>query len=986
MSWTAYHAKYFAHELTQRIASKVATEGFDDSANLDKITASLSDAQVDLNPHQVDAALFALRSPLSRGVILADEVGLGKTIEAGIVISQRWAERKRRILIITPANLRKQWSQELSDKFFLPSIILEKKSFDDATKAKNFQPFAQNDKIVICSFQFIRAKQAYVEDVAWDLVVIDEAHRLRNVYRKDNKIGNAIKDALKDSPKLLLTATPLQNSLLELYGLVSLVDDYVFGDLRSFKQQYAKLSEAQYDDLKQRIAPVCKRTLRAQVQEFIRYTKRICLTRDFIPNPDESALYGLLSEYLQKTKLYALPNSQRQLMTLILRKLMASSTFAIAETLKGLATKLDDILKNQENSLQNDVYTDLSRDYREGSPNWATDFETTETTRDEWNDDPDFEDDEKEQKFYSPKELEEIKQERDELSVFYELAKSIDRNSKGDNLVAALQAGFDKLRELKAAEKAVIFTESVRTQAYIKDILEQSGYKNRIVLFNGSNNDKDSTRIYNQWLLKNKGSDRISGSRAADIRAALTEHFRDEATILIATEAAAEGINLQFCSLVVNYDMPWNPQRIEQRIGRCHRYGQRFDVVVVNFLNKSNAADVRVYELLEEKFNLFNGVFGVSDEILGSIESGVDFEKRIVQIYNTCRTETEIQTAFDTLKADLEESINQRLEQTHQQLMENFDEEVLEKIKVESQKRLDVFEGKFWQFSRFVLDKYADKFDDVNCSFRLKRSPTPSVSEGIFRFLSHRLPFDRLPKDAQVYRIGHPLAQYFIQNCQKESLPVAKVVFDYDATPNKISALEKLRNRGGWLRLEKFTVESIENEDYLIFSAVDDAGMRIEPDVCRRLFSLNGSIDKKNTTLLSTDLMEAFDADVLTQKNNLLKQREARDIQLFSSEMDKLDRWADDQRLALHTELRELEQEIRLRRNLARQMTSLAERIKEQRAITDLEKKLADKRLHLHTEEDNIETRKNKYLDSIEGKIAKNFDQTTLFTLRWQIV
>jgi SNF2 family DNA or RNA helicase len=234
-NWTNYHAKYFAYELTQRFASRVTAEGFNDSDNLDKLTASLSDAQVDLNPHQVDAALFALRSPLSQGVILADEVGLGKTIEAGIVISQRWAERKRRILIIAPANLRKQWSQELADKFFLPSLILEKKSFDNTVNEGNFNPFNQDNKIVIASFQFIRSKEAYVSRTDWDLVIIDEAHRLRNVYRKDNKIGNAIKNALHNKPKILLTATPLQNSLLELFGLVSLVDDYLFGDLKSFR-------------------------------------------------------------------------------------------------------------------------------------------------------------------------------------------------------------------------------------------------------------------------------------------------------------------------------------------------------------------------------------------------------------------------------------------------------------------------------------------------------------------------------------------------------------------------------------------------------------------------------------------------------------------------------------------------------------------------------------------------------------------------------
>src|ERR1019366_2817095 len=136
----------------------------------------------------------------------------------------------------------------------------------------------------------------------------------------------------------------------------------------------------------------------------------------------------------------------------------------------------------------------------------------------------------------------------------------------------------------------------------------------------------------------NKDGDIVTGIPAADRRKALVDYFRDHGSIMVATEAAAEGINLQFCSMVVNYDLPWNPQRIEQRIGRCHRYGQQHDVVVINFLNKANAADLRVFELLDEKFQLFSGVFGASDEILGTIESGVDFERRIVAIYQTCRT------------------------------------------------------------------------------------------------------------------------------------------------------------------------------------------------------------------------------------------------------------------------------------------------------------------------------------------------------------
>ena len=206
----------------------------------------------------------------------------------------------------------------------------------------------------------------------------------------------------------------------------------------------------------------------------------------------------------------------------------------------------------------------------------------------------------------------------------------------------------------------------------MNELLQQTEFAGKVVLFNGSNNDEKSKEIYSNYVKKHKGTDKISGSKSADIRAALIDYFRDEAEIMIATEAAAEGVNLQFCSLVVNYDLPWNPQRIEQRIGRCHRYGQKYDVVVVNFLNKSNAADQRVYQLLAEKFKLFEGVFGASDEVLGAIESGVDFEKRIASIYQNCRTEAEIQLAFDELQKTFETQIDETISRTRQQLIRKF--------------------------------------------------------------------------------------------------------------------------------------------------------------------------------------------------------------------------------------------------------------------------------------------------------------------------
>src|SRR6478672_12030101 len=194
---TPYHAKYFANELTKRCASE----------NIEKLATVLADAQVDLNPHQVEAALFAFRNPFSKGAILADEVGLGKTIEAGLLLAQNWAERRRHLLVIVPANLRKQWSQELADKFYLPSAILETKTFNDAVRAGNLNPFDQ-PAVVICSYQFAKSKEPYVRQTPWDLVVIDEAHRLRNVYKNGSKTAIAIKNAVAPYKKVLLTATP----------------------------------------------------------------------------------------------------------------------------------------------------------------------------------------------------------------------------------------------------------------------------------------------------------------------------------------------------------------------------------------------------------------------------------------------------------------------------------------------------------------------------------------------------------------------------------------------------------------------------------------------------------------------------------------------------------------------------------------------------------------------------------------------------------
>ncbi|NCB03630.1 MAG: DEAD/DEAH box helicase, partial [Spirochaetia bacterium] len=416
--------------------------------------------------------------------------------------------------------------------------------------------FNQND-IVICSYQFAKTKEPYIRLITWDLSVIDEAHRLRNVYKSNNKIARSIKNSLESVPKILLTATPLQNSLLELYGLVSVIDDYAFGDLKSFKSQYSRVGGTAEEDvfyeLKERLKPICKRTLRRQVLEYIRYTNRIALVEEFYPTSEEQELYDLVTEYLQRESLYALPSGQRKLMTLILRRLLASSTYAISGTLEALSTKLENIVKDNGD---NDISEEL-----------IDNFEMYDELQEEWEGENSEDENDDEKENYSLYEIEQIKSEIISLKKFAKLAKSIIINSKGEKLFTALQRGFDEMERLGAPRKAIIFTESTRTQKYIRNLLETSGYSGQIVLFNGTNTDDISKKVYNDWIVKNKNTDKITGSKSADMRAALVDYFREEAIIMIATEAAAEGINLQFCSMIINYDLPWNPQRIEQRIG-----------------------------------------------------------------------------------------------------------------------------------------------------------------------------------------------------------------------------------------------------------------------------------------------------------------------------------------------------------------------------------------------------------------------------------
>lgn len=954
---TAYHAKYFAHELTCRHASD----------SVERISQSLFDAKVDLNPHQIDAALFALKNPLQQGVLLADEVGLGKTIEAALILSQYWAERRRRLIIVCPAALRKQWAQELADKFALPAKVIDASSIKSSDlPTQIYLSSLASKQILIMSYHFAAKLADDLVTVPWDLVIVDEAHKLRNAHRPSNKMGQLLKLAFNGRKKVLLTATPLQNSLMELYGLSTFIDEYLFGDEKAFRKQFI-YGESDTDQLKQRLAGFVKRTLRSQVLEYVRYTQRQAITQPFNPTDEEQKLYEAISAFLQREQSFALPKRQRHLTGLILRKLLASSPYAITGTLETILQRLLKQLTGEA----------------EDSADFTAKLIQQDDLEDEYLDNLDEEPSEEEvRKSATDKDKEELEQEILEIQAFIDNARALKVDTKAQALLTALKLGFAKMAEHNAPRKAIIFTESKRTQQFLADFLAEHGYQDKLVTFNGSNTGEDVNELYQAWLKDFQGSDRVTGSTQVDKRTALIDSFRNNADIMIATEAAAEGINLQFCALLINYDLPWNPQRVEQRIGRCHRYGQEHDVVVINFLNTRNQADQRVLELLTEKFQLFSGVFGASDEILGRIESGIDFEKRIAKIYDTCRRPEEIQAAFETLQKELEDDINDKLQETQSKLLEHFDEDVHDKLKFQlnsAKARLDKVGRWFWSLTQYVLANKAD-FDHQKYAFSLKESPVESAPTGRYQLVKGAKKPEVL---AHAYRLSHPLGEWSISQAITAPTSLAELMFDYSKHTTKLSVVAELLGKKGWLRLDKLTISSLDTIENLIFTGATDSGQLLDPETCEKLFSVDvrqapESINIPPPQLLIDNKQRRIDSHVA----EFLEENQ----RLFVSERDKLEQWADDKLLATEEALKDTKAKIAQTKRDSRKAPTLDEQSELQKQIRELEKLQRKQRQQIFTVEDEIMEKRDALIDALQERLTQSSKAEHIFTIRWCVV
>lgn len=981
---TKYHSKYYANFLSLQQPSR----------GVQRLWSSLLNATIDLNPHQIDWALFFFDNPLNKWIMLADEVWLGKTIEAWLILCQLRSERKRKILLVVPASLRKQWVAELQEKFHIPAKIMDWPIYrkmvdnDDATN-----PFNQ-DAIIVTSYSFAWSENNekyntwdHIENIKRDLVVFDEAHKLRNIYKdldsdledfigKDKEeaqrkrsTAKKLFDRFENTKKLLLTATPLQNSLLELFWLMNFVDPYSFADLDSFKEQYNPqiVTQSDLNILRNRIQPYFHRTLRKQVAWDIKYTQRKPLTQEYQWSFEEETFYEQVSEFLRTSKIFQNKNGQvNYLVILIYRKLLASSVPAVLGTLKWLCKRIEkeieEIKKKTRKEWKSKVIIDdedIVDIYKE---------ETEEKDFSMWN--------------ILDENIDEgtiLKLEWDlkEIQKIIELWEKINDDNKADALLQAIHTAYQQLDELGARKKVLIFTESRRTQDYLHSFLENNGYGWKIVCFNGDNNSPIVRKIYNDWKAEYEHTAYFSWSLTSDTRASIVDYFKSTAEIMIATESASEWVNLQFCSLVINYDLPWNPQRVEQRIGRSHRYWQEFDVIVINIINTKNRADQRVFELLNQKFSLFQWLFGASDTVLWALESGIDIEKTILEIYQTCRTKEEIDQAFDKLQEDMSTIVASRMEETKEKVLNRLDEDVARRLKdkkQESELLLSMMQERLMKLVKFECRKYIQ--DIWIHAFQLSKSPKSNITTWIYSF-------DTKKTAGYLLRSSDSLGQYCIEKALSREIQEWGIVFNLSKHETKISVLENLKWKSWYLMISKLIINAYATEEYLVHSWVIDSWEIIDEEIVEKMMSLFGD---EFYAIISNDIKDKLQSIEKWLIEDI--KVTSRDInqEYFVMEMDKLDHWADDLKVSLEKQRKAIKTEIGNLKKEYRSAQQLEEKVELQRKIRNLEQKESKLRREINELEDQIDKKKEVLIDEIEKRLDAQSNIEELFTIRWEII
>jgi Helicase conserved C-terminal domain/SNF2-related domain len=876
----------------------------------ERYAAAQRQARIDPNPHQIDAVIFALRRLREGGCILADEVGLGKTIEAGLVIAQSRAEGAHRILLIVPKSLLGQWQGELLDlfgieaqendgNFLAPGVYLVGREFAGSE----------------------RGSASLGAAPPFDLAVIDEAHEIfaglhrrfgpDGIYDESSEEGlmaHRVRGLLRSTPVLLLTATPMQNSLVELWGLVQYVEPTgtLLGDLATFRKVFCSeddrtLVHGQEYELQRRLAMVLQRTLRRQAQEFLDrpFTQRRCRLYEYAMSDAERSLYDDVTEYLLEPSLFAFSGRQRRLLLIGFHRRMASSIPALADSLENVASRLRRLQAGQSHD---ETAVQLFRDLEDEA-----------------------EIDEGAEESPPPAPSEAVAGELARVESFVARARALPDDAKAQRFKDAIKVILDLGRKGNGSGKAVVFTESITTQNYLRSLLLSIGLRDdEITLFRGVNNSERAQQAYTRWKEEEGGRlpPGTSPSREVAVRRALLYEFRTRSKVFISTEAGAKGLNLQFCETVINYDLPWNPQRIEQRIGRCHRYGQERDVTVINFTASDNEAQRLTFEILSEKLDLFGKVLDASDTVLHEPRTdnpeifvpalSVEFESDLRSIYSRSRSADEVTREIAALRDKISErrdAYEKEYERTSQIIESRFDEKVR---KVFKHLREDLPSG-LADLDRDLADLVEGFLAARGVDYRRFREPgrvifdiaedvsLPAELGQARRFATGDA---RGLKDMEALNLLHPLVEAAIADARAWS---ADGCIRLDLPLAASAGLGALAGKQGLLCVVLVDYAGFEPVQSLVAAAVVD-GIPIDPSLAAQILRLparEGNAVKSMVDAQSLD--DAVDEAVFVDQRRI----EEGENQHFERAIGQLERYVEDKILVCRRERASITDKLR---------------------------------------------------------------------------
>ncbi len=884
----------------------------------ERYAASQRQACIDPNPHQIDAVIFALRRLREGGCILADEVGLGKTIEAGLVIAQRRAEGAERILLIVPKSLIGQWQSELLHLFGI--------------QTREDPPHFLGSGVYLVGREFAGSERGAAPLGAgppFDLVVIDEAHEvfagLHRRYGRDGvydetseeaMMAHRVRGFLRAAPVLLLTATPMQNSLVELWGLVQYVEPTgtLLGDITTFRRVFCAeddrtLVPGQEHELQRRLGMVLQRTLRRQAQEFLDrpFTQRRCRLYEYAMSADERSLYDDVTEYLLEPSLFAFSGRQRRLLLIGFHRRMASSIPALAASLENVVARLRRLVKGPVAEATADALLPDLRDLEAEEDEVVVEAPADETA--------------------VPRDPAGVAAELARVEALLTRARSLPSDAKARSFQEAIRVILDLGRQGRGSGKAVVFTESITTQEYLRTLLLAVGLEDEdITLFRGFNDQARASEALAHWK-EEEGARLAPGSRPSRdvaVRLALVHEFRTRSKVLVCTEAGAKGLNLQFCETVINYDLPWNPQRIEQRIGRCHRYSQQRDVTVVNFINRDNEGQRLTFEILSQKLDLFGKVLDASDTVLHEPRTdapeiavsalSVELESDLRSIYSRSRTVEEITRDIAALRDKImerREAYEREYRRTSQIIESRFDEEVrrvFRRLRDELPEALVQLDGDLAAVVEGYLvasgAEYRRSEDGPRAVFEI-------VSEkGLPAELGHSRRFAtgdaRGLTDAEALNLAHPLVQAAIAEARTWSGGSVALRLPPHAPPD----LAALMGKTGVLGVVLVDYGGFEPVERVIAAVVVD-GSPIDPSLAARLSRLSAIEGPPFTVVVDPPwLDDALDEAVFVDQRAV----EASEQKHFEQALGQLERFVEDKVLVCRRERASLAEKLRAAR------------------------------------------------------------------------